>query len=77
MTFPPDWGVFSRVFFVVFPVFTVSNDSRYCVVCPHDNPADGSYLHDNFATEAEALDCAAAFNGRVVYSPVLDLLKSL
>ena len=64
------------MFFVVFSLFTVTNDSLYCVVATQ---TDGTkYLVDSFPTEADALFYVGDDKDlSVVYSSVLDLLKSL
>ena len=64
------------MFFVVFPVFTVSTNSKFCVVATQ---TDGTkYLVDSFPTEADALFYVGDDKDlSVVYSSVLDLLKSL
>jgi len=57
-------------------VFTVSTNSKFCVVATR---TDGTkYLVDSFLTEAEALLYVSDDKGlSVVYSSVLDLLKTL
>ena len=64
------------MFFVVFPVFTVPTNSKFCVVATR---TDGTkYLVDSFLTQAEALLYVSDDKGlSVVYSSVLDLLKTL
>ena len=64
------------MFFVVFPVFVVPTNSKFCVVATR---TDGTkYLVDSFSTQADALSYVGDDKGlSVVYSSVLDLLKTL
>jgi len=57
-------------------VFVVPTNSKYCVVATR---TDGSkYLVDSFSTQADALSYVGDDKGlSVVYSSVLDLLKTL